>query len=144
MAFLEGLLAFNVFLVFFYLIGGAIHMGILFYIVHKGRREVTEGIFKNFINSVLVAFSVSLLFFVWSLLSKIGVLKIEDPLKDLILTTLISVGFLLALTYLSFTIRDLTIKFGFGSLGKKITFNARKAKREISKKRAVKARKRRQ
>ncbi len=126
MAVIEGLLAFNVFLVLLYLIGGLIHMGILFYLVHKGKNEISGGIFKSFINSVLVAFLVSTFFFVWSLLSKLGVIKIEDPLKDIVLTTLISLGFLLALTYLSFTIRDLTIKFGFRTLGQQVSLNAKR------------------
>ena len=134
MAFLEeGLLAFNLFLLIFYLIGGIIHMGILLYLIHKGRNDVSEGLFKNFITSVLVSYAASLVFFIWSLLSKLGVLKIENPLQDIVLTTLVSLGFLLGLTYLSFTIRDLTLRFGFRSLGQQISFQAQKALKEKKK-----------
>ncbi len=108
-------------------------MGILLYLIHKGRNDVSEGLFKNFITSVLVSYAASLVFFIWSLLSKLGVLKIENPLQDIVLTTLVSLGFLLGLTYLSFTIRDLTLRFGFRSLGQQISFQAQKALKEKKK-----------
>ena len=123
------ILTINYILILLYTILAIAHISISYYWIHTGKKELGTGVLKNFLSALLMILCLGLLFFIWSISTKFGVLKIENPIYDLILTNLLAIGFLMAMAYMAFLSRDIGKKFGFIKVGKKISEKAKKFKK---------------
>lgn len=123
---IEKLFALNITIVLLIVILGLVHIIILLGLVHKSRNELTSGQLKDFIGATFVVISIGFLFFLWSMLIKLGILNIKNQVLDIVITTIIAVSFLMSLTHMAYSAKDIGKSFGFSNVGEKITNLAKK------------------
>ena len=112
--------------IFVYALLCLIYVGISLAMIYKGRQEFSKGHMRRFINGLSITLAVSFLYAVWNVLTKMKAIKLDNVVLASLLDNIILIIFIMLLTYLAFLSRGLSKKFGFKSIGKKISEMARK------------------
>jgi len=124
----DKLMTLNMVIIVLFIILGLIHIIILLNIVHRNRKELTSGQLRDFIGAIFITISIGFLFFLWGMLTKLGILNIKNQILDIIITSVIAISFLMILTHLAYSAKDMSKSFGFSKVGEKVAKLAKKKK----------------
>ena len=120
------LFAASTIVIFVYALLCLVYVGISLMMIFKGRQEFSKGHMRKFINGLSITLAVSFLYAVWNVLTKMQVIRINNVILDSLLDNAILIVFIMLLTYLAFLSRGLSKKFGFATIGRKVSEMAKK------------------
>ena len=120
------LFAASTIIIFIYALLCLVSVGISLSIIFRGRREFSRGHMLRFINAFSITLAVSFLYAVWNVVTRIKIISIDNDILFTLIDNVILIIFVMMLTYVAFLARELSTRFGFRSIGKKIGKIARK------------------
>lgn len=125
---MDKLIALNMIIIITFVVLGLVHILVLLNLVHKSRKELSSGQLNDFIGAIFVSITIGFLFFLWSMFTKLGILNIQNQVIDIVITSVIAISFLMSITHLGYSAKDISISFGFMKIGEKISKIAQKKK----------------
>ncbi len=113
-------------IIFVYALLCLISVGISLSMIFKGRKEFSRGHMRRFINSLSVTLAVSFLYAVWNILNRLKLIDFESDILANLIDNVILVIFIMLLTYVAFLTREISKRFGFRTIGNKVSKSAKR------------------
>ena len=123
---IPGLFAASTVVIFVYALLCLISVGMSLFIIFHGRNEFSRGHMRRFVNAFAVTLAISFLYAIWNIITRLKVINIGNSILGGMIDNILLIVFIMLLTYIAYLAREISSRFGFRSIGKKVSELAKK------------------